>query len=96
MEASQRVQDGTRDQPVTDVHGFGSENDDPQEEQEYSIATGRQRGQIRPPQRYGYADLVAYALTLAEETGVQEPSTYSEAVTCNESAQWVVAMNEEI
>jgi hypothetical protein len=26
--------------------------------------------QIRPPQRYGYADLVAYALTVAVDTAV--------------------------
>jgi hypothetical protein len=35
--------------------------------------TGRQRRQIRPPQRYDYVDLVAHALIVAEETGVQEP-----------------------
>jgi hypothetical protein len=96
VETSQRVQDSTQDQPVTDVHDSSSDDDDPQEEQETSIAAGRQKRQIRPPQRYGYADLVAYALTVAEDTAVQEPSTYSEAVTSSESAQWVVAMNEEI
>jgi hypothetical protein len=52
VEASQRVQDGTRDQPVTDSHGFGYDDDDPQEEQETIVATGRQRRQIRPPRRY--------------------------------------------
>jgi hypothetical protein len=69
-EASQRVQDSTQDQPVTDVHDSSSDDDDPQEEQETSIATGRQKRQIRPPQRYGYADLVAYALTVAVDTAV--------------------------
>jgi hypothetical protein len=62
VEASQRVQDSTQNQPVTDGYGSSSDDDDPQEEQETSIAAGRQRRQIRPPQRYGYADLVAYAL----------------------------------
>jgi hypothetical protein len=76
VETSQRVQDSTQDQPVTDVHDSSSDDDDSQEEQETSIAAGRQRRQIRPPQRYGYADLVAYALTVAEDTAVQEPSTY--------------------
>jgi hypothetical protein len=95
VEASQRVQDNTQDQPVTDVHDSSSDDDDPQEEQNTSIAAGRQKRQIRPPQRYAYADLVAYALTVAEDTAVQEPSTYSEAITSSEFAQWVVAMNEE-
>jgi len=49
VEVSQRVQDSTQDQPVTDVHGSSSEDDDPQKEQETSIAVGRQRRQIRPP-----------------------------------------------
>jgi hypothetical protein len=55
---------------------FGSDfDDDPQEEQETSIAAGRQRRQIRLPQRYGFADLVACALAVAEDTVVQEYST---------------------
>jgi hypothetical protein len=33
---------------------------------------------------------------VAEEIAVQEPSTYSKAVTSSESAQWVVTMNMEI
>jgi hypothetical protein len=75
------VQDSTQDQPVTDVHGFGSDDDDLQEESETNIVVGSQRRPIRPPQRYGYVDLVAYVLTVAEDTAIQEPSTYSEAVT---------------
>jgi len=94
--ASQRVRDDTRDQSVIGGHGSSSNDDDPQEEQELSITTSRQIRQIRPSQRYGYADLVAYALNVAEETGFQEPSTYSKVVTSSEYAQWVVAMNEEI
>ncbi|GLT72015.1 hypothetical protein SLA2020_439880 [Shorea laevis] len=96
VEASQMVQDGTQDQPVTDGHGSGSFDDDPQEEQDISIATGRQRRLISPPQRYGYADLVAYALTVAENTTFQKPSALSEAVTSSESAYRVIAMNGEI
>ena len=41
--------------------------------------------------------MVAYALSIAEETdSVGEPSTYSEAVSCDDSAKWLIAMNEEI
>jgi hypothetical protein len=57
---------------------------------------GRQWRQIRPPKRYGYVDLIAYALIVAEDIAVQEPSTHSEAVTSSGFAQWVAAMNEEI
>ena len=33
---------------------------------------------------------------MAESIEVHEPSSYHEAVTCDESVQWLVAMNEEI
>ena len=65
-------------------------------EEPYSIATGRERREIRPPQKYGFSDLVAYALTIAEDMGIEEPSTYTEAVSCSESEKWAVAMAEEL
>jgi hypothetical protein len=43
VEASQRVQDKTQDQPITDVHDSNSDDDDPQEKQETSIVASRQR-----------------------------------------------------
>ncbi|KAJ4703769.1 Retrovirus-related Pol polyprotein from transposon TNT 1-94 [Melia azedarach] len=51
-----------------------------------------------PPKRYGFEDMVAYALQVAEEvdTDSNEPSTYKEAVTCTESTQWLAAMRDEI
>jgi hypothetical protein len=93
VKVSQKVRDTTQHQPVTNGHGSSSNDDDPQEEQDISIAAGRQRRQITP-QRYGYADLVAFVVTVAEDAAVQEPSTYAEAVTSSDSAQWIVAMNE--
>jgi hypothetical protein len=95
VEDSQRVQDDTQDHSIIDNHG-SDYDDDPQEEQETNIAAGRQRRHIRLPQRYNFANLVACALTVAEDTVVYEYSTLSKAVTSNESAFWVVAMNEEI
>ncbi|KAJ4720195.1 Retrovirus-related Pol polyprotein from transposon TNT 1-94 [Melia azedarach] len=51
-----------------------------------------------PPKRYGFEDMVAYALQVAEEvdTDFNEPSTYKEAVTCTESTQWLAAMGDEM
>jgi len=66
-----RVRDGTRDKPVIDGHGFSSDNDDPQEEQESSIATSRQIRQIRLSQRYGYTDLLAMHLLWQRKLGLR-------------------------
>ncbi|KAJ4721050.1 Retrovirus-related Pol polyprotein from transposon TNT 1-94 [Melia azedarach] len=51
-----------------------------------------------PPKRYGFEDMVAYALQVAEEvdTDSNEPSTYKKAVTCTESTQWLAAMGDEM
>ncbi|KAJ4711012.1 Retrovirus-related Pol polyprotein from transposon TNT 1-94 [Melia azedarach] len=51
-----------------------------------------------PPKRYGFEDMVAYALQVAKEvdTNSNEPSTYKEAVTYTESTQWLAAMGDEM
>ena len=64
---------------------------------QYSIAKDRPRRDIRPLQRYGEADLVAYALNVVEDIDASaEPSTYSDAVSCNNSGKWMIAMSEEM
>ncbi|KAG8478826.1 hypothetical protein CXB51_028794 [Gossypium anomalum] len=47
---------------------------------QYSIAKNRTRREIKPPKKYAEANLVAYALNVAEDIDAnQEPSNYSEA-----------------
>ena len=46
--------------------------------------------------RYGFEDMVAYALQVAEEVDKFEPTSIREAITCAESDKWIVAMNEEM
>lgn len=63
----------------------------------YSIARDRPRREIKRPRRYSEPDLVAYTLTVAEETNESgESQTYSEIVSCPNSSKWLVAMHEEI
>ncbi|KAG8483146.1 hypothetical protein CXB51_022101 [Gossypium anomalum] len=48
---------------------------------QYSITKNRTRREIKPPKKYAEADLVAYALNVAEDIDAnQEPSNYFEAV----------------
>ncbi|KAG8472960.1 hypothetical protein CXB51_035039 [Gossypium anomalum] len=64
---------------------------------QYSIAKNRTRREIKPPKKYAEADLVAYALNVAEDIDAnQEPSNYSEAVSCEDSEKWMFAMQEEM
>lgn len=96
VKAYDKVQDGTSTQPIQDdEHDFVDDTNEEQQ-QEYSIATGRARRQIRPPQRYAHADLVSATFNAKETIELQEPSSYREAITSTESAQWSIAMSEEI
>ncbi|KAG8472814.1 hypothetical protein CXB51_034622 [Gossypium anomalum] len=53
---------------------------------QYSIAKNRTKREIKPPKKYAEADLVTYALNVAEDIDAnQEPSNYSEAISCEDS-----------
>ncbi|KAG8497045.1 hypothetical protein CXB51_008291 [Gossypium anomalum] len=55
------------------------------------------RREIKPLKKYAEADLVAYALNVAGDIYAnQEPSNYSEAVRCEDSEEWMFAMQEEM
>ncbi|PHT54087.1 hypothetical protein CQW23_08549 [Capsicum baccatum] len=63
---------------------------------EYTVAaTHRPRRQIHKPERY--RDYVAFSFSVAQETEeIREPSNYSEAVSGDDSAKWLIVINEEI
>ncbi|KAG8478601.1 hypothetical protein CXB51_028410 [Gossypium anomalum] len=64
---------------------------------QYSIAKNRTRREIKPPKKYAEADLVAYALNVAEDIDTnQKPSNYSKAVSYEDSEKWMFAMQEEM
>jgi len=89
------VQDSIRVEPV-DIAQDSTSSDDTQQEQQYSIATGKARRQIHPPKRYAYADVTAYALSVTESIEILEPSTYNEAISSDDTAEWTVDMTEEM
>ena len=61
--------------------------------QQYSIARDRERRTIKQPQKYGEADMIAYALSVVDNIkSNEEPSTYEEAVSCSDSGKWMIVM----
>ena len=62
----------------------------------YNLARDRQRRMIRPPQRFGHADMICYALNTAEEVEHEEPKSYKEAIKSKEKTLWLEAMKEEL
>ena len=50
----------------------------------------------KPPERYGFEDMAAYALHAAEEIDSNEPATYQEAINHPEAGNWLLAMKQEM
>ena len=70
----------------------------PQVKDNYSIARDCPRREIRKSARYTDSEgLAPYALTVTEEIPEAiKPSTYTEAIFCPSSSNWVLAMQEEM
>ena len=62
------------------------------DQQRHNIAIDRSRHTIKPPTRYGFEDLVSYALI----TSSKDPITFQEAIHNQEKSRWMGAMVEEI
>lgn len=51
---------------------------------------------IRPSKRYGYGDLIAFALIVVHKDATDEPRSYLNAINRDKSKEWIKVMNEEI
>jgi len=62
----------------------------------YQLTRDREKRVIKPPKRYGHADIICYALSVAEEIQNSEPKTWREAIESKDSQLWLQAMSEEM
>nr|CAN69096.1 hypothetical protein VITISV_025437 [Vitis vinifera] len=62
----------------------------------YSLARDRQKRQVKPPKRYGQAEMTTFALSVAEEIVDMEPKTNQEAINSDEANQWVKVIQEKM
>lgn len=68
-----------RSDDQNEEHIGGSQPLQSQEEsdiQEYNLIKDRKRRQMRPPMKYGYADLISYALNVADTVIDENSRTY--------------------
>lgn len=63
---------------------------------DYVLSRDQERREIRHPVRFGYDDLIAYALNVAKYMNGDEPKNYKEATSCKEMGHWKPAMEEEL
>ena len=66
------------------------------EQETHQLARDRERRVIRMPKRFGIADLISYALTVAEDVIGEEPSSYKQAMNSRDKSNWLSAMKEEM
>lgn len=52
--------------------------------------------QIRPLQRFGYVDLIAYAFVTSHEVEVDEPKNYFKTIQSPYKLEWQKSIDEEI
>src|SRR3954471_23054695 len=62
----------------------------------YLLSRDRSRRVIKPPQRLGYADLIAYALISASEVLDDEPRDYKEVMRSQNKTEWLKAIDDEM
>lgn len=62
----------------------------------YQLARDRERRVIKMPKKYGIADLISYALMVAEDVNRAEPTSFQEAMSSKRGSKWLAAMKEEI
>ncbi|KAG8492453.1 hypothetical protein CXB51_009584 [Gossypium anomalum] len=63
----------------------------------YKAGVKGTRREIKPLKKYAKADLVAYALNVAEDIDAnRESSNYSEAISYEDSEKWMFSMQEEM
>ncbi|KAH9685060.1 hypothetical protein KPL70_013801 [Citrus sinensis] len=66
---------------------------------DYHLARDREMRHIKPPQRYGYTDLIAYALAASHEIDEDEPTSYREALKSSYKSKivgckWIFKLKE--
>ncbi|TYK09563.1 Retrovirus-related Pol polyprotein from transposon TNT 1-94 [Cucumis melo var. makuwa] len=81
---------------LIDEGAFIEESSSNNDLQNYQLARDRAQREIHAPIRYGYADLVAYALTCATDNIKADPLTFEDAIVSDSQKQWKDPMEAEL
>ena len=62
----------------------------------YQLARDRERRVVKMPKRYGIADLISFALMVANEMTGEEPANFKQAMNSKDKGKWLSAMEVEM
>ena len=91
---------GTKDVDVRDINYPEEERTEEVVEQpasqssvqDYQLTRDNEKRKMKAPEKLGYADLIAYALTATNELENEEPKSYGKSIASQHSSQWLKAM----
>ena len=67
----------------------GQEESSAKEEESYMLVKDRKRRAIKPPSRYAQANVISFALTIAEENDAIVPRSYEEVMKGKDKDLWL-------
>uniref|UniRef100_A0A2N9HBW1 Integrase catalytic domain-containing protein n=1 Tax=Fagus sylvatica TaxID=28930 RepID=A0A2N9HBW1_FAGSY len=90
-ESSNNIGRSTVQVELDELESQSNEEPHSNDQEQDSTRSDRPKRNKRPPVRYGFEDLVSYALLTSSE----DPSTFQEAIESSEKDKWIEAMVEE-
>ncbi|KZV56298.1 hypothetical protein F511_00295 [Dorcoceras hygrometricum] len=98
--AKQEVEISPRNNELVDntkvVSGPDAEDINAHAVGDYQLIRDREKRIVKAPQKFGFADLTAFAFTAAYELDEVEPLSYEEAVSSRDKVHWIEAMKQEM
>uniref|UniRef100_A0A2N9ER08 Integrase catalytic domain-containing protein n=1 Tax=Fagus sylvatica TaxID=28930 RepID=A0A2N9ER08_FAGSY len=91
VESSNNIGRLTVQVELDELESQSNEEPHSNDQEQDSTRSDRPKRNKRPPVRYGFEDLVSYALLTSSE----DPSTFQEAIESSEKDKWMEAMVEE-
>uniref|UniRef100_A0A2N9FA25 Integrase catalytic domain-containing protein n=1 Tax=Fagus sylvatica TaxID=28930 RepID=A0A2N9FA25_FAGSY len=90
-ESSNNIGRSTVQVELDELESQSDEEPHSNDQEQDSTRSDRPKRNKRPPVRYGFEDLISYALLTSSE----DPSTFQEAIESSEKDKWMEAMVEE-
>ena len=82
--AGQKVEHSDSCKPSEEPSDQSKEGKKPSDLETYQLARDKERRAIKMPKKYGIADRISYALTVADEVNGGKPLSYKEAMCCGD------------
>ncbi|KAH9687674.1 hypothetical protein KPL70_014852 [Citrus sinensis] len=81
---------------IDDTQAPQDQSSSQEQVREYQLTRDRKKRQIKPTRKYGYADLIGFALAAAKDIDDEEPKNFKEATQSLFKEEWQRGMDDEM